>query len=151
VTAIQDAPDSHTRHRPLRAVSAAVDNHSLHASPGKHSCGGDSAHSSRRKGRAEASPISHEERRLQRELARRQLGLLPPEQRYMPASSRKGTDEAARRALVAHLQEVPELVLLLLVPPRRHNGDAQRIMARCTSLSVVHWERDTLSSRWIKR
>jgi hypothetical protein len=112
--AVQAAADSHSRHRPLHAVSAAMDNLSLHGSPGRHSCSGDSAHSSRRKGRTEAAPISHEERRL----ARRQQGLLPPEQRYMPASSRKGTDEAARRALVAHLQEVPELVLLQDVSPR---------------------------------
>lgn len=115
--AVQAAADSHSRHRPLRAVSAALDNLSLHGSPGRHGCSGDSAHSSRRKGRTEAAPITHEERRLQRELVRRQQGLLPPEQRYMPASSRKGTDEAARRALVAHLQEVPELVLLQDVSP----------------------------------
>ena len=104
---MQATPGTHSRHQPLRAVSAAMDNHSLHGSPGRHSCSGDSIHSSRRKARSEAAPPTHEERRLQRE-----LGLLPPEQRYMPASSRKGTDEAARRALVAHLQEVPKLVLL---------------------------------------
>lgn len=113
VQATQASPGKHRRHQP--AYSAGGE-YALPDSPARHSRSGGSSYGSPSKSLGHQSPEGHQQRRLQRQLARRVHGVLPPEQRYMPPSSRKGTDDAARRALIAHLKEVlpPPLLLSLL-------------------------------------
>ena len=69
-------------------------------------------------GRA-AGPGVGSERQQQRRPA-----VLPPEQRFLPPSCRKGTDDAARQDLLAHLHEVG-------CTPGARNGAVMPFATRC--------------------
>ena len=130
------------KQRVFQPSSSASSEYSLRGSPTRHarSSSGGSHHGGSHYGGAtpgtgskrqpsdgrvgEASPgrrsaSSSEQRKLQRQLLQQQQGVLPPpEKRYLQPASRRGSDEAARHALMAHLAEVeactaqPPLLLL---------------------------------------